>query len=100
MLQAGGLLLAFNLPRLIDQIHHGPGPEGGDGLARPQAPFGLALDLTLLVGACHQRLPPSAPRSSQRWTESSTSRIEVGAAKRASSVLGAGRLSSTTMKRR
>jgi hypothetical protein len=84
------------------EIDHRPGPVGRDELTAPQLAVGLRR---LRVGGpgCALRAHPttafreSARRSTQMCAVASTSRMDVGAAKRASSVPGAGASGSSTV---
>src|SRR5690606_38115825 len=75
---------------VVEEIDHRAGAEGGDQLA--QADLALGRLLAGALGFAHRLFPSKGPSlgRSQRCVVSSTSRMEVGARKRPSGVIGSG----------
>jgi hypothetical protein len=65
--------------RIVDEVDHRPGPEGGDDLALSDLAL-RPLVAALALAACHGYRPPRIiERSTHTCTAPSTSRMDVGA---------------------
>src|SRR3990172_13046295 len=87
--------------RLIAQIDESARPVRRDDLALPHLAFGTKKNVLLPPADWfrHQLLAPNRFLSIQRWTDGSTSRIDVGATNFASSEPGSATASSPVWRR-